>query len=338
MGLILALLALASSGDVSRSTSAHMDVASDWFCHLPPGHYMESPDPACRVLEAGSTASAASRAHAELMLGLRHVEAFQEKRVEADAEARMAAATSHRSETAYDAGVLNGVDHWQASVRKSFFAQAEAVAAVTWIRRSASHGNMSAECHMAMLYEEGLVVPKNYSEAMRHATLSASAKEGGCERFLALLYSRGEGAPRDYGRLVALYHADLAKGAQSEEELGELYDDGLGVPLNHSEAARLYQVVVDRAKPDDVNSRYPEAARRLGHLYAHGIGVTGDRAKAWMLLELGLDRSKRGDAKADRAFADMDALGPIMSQADLSRAADMLRQWHVDHPRTMLAL
>lgn len=68
-------------------------------------------------------------------------------------------------------------------------------------------------------------------------------------------------------------------------ELGKLYGNGNGVPVDQEESAKWYLKAASNG--------HPEACGRLGYRYAEGIGVKKDLSKAIHWTKRGADE---GDA------------------------------------------
>ena len=68
----------------------------------------------------------------------------------------------------------------------------------------------------------------------------------------------------------------------AQSNLGTMYQTGTGVPQDHTEAVRLYQLAADQG--------LAEAQFNLGVMYLHGRGVRLDLTKAARLLKLAADQ------------------------------------------------
>eukprot|EP00898_Chlorokybus_atmophyticus_P009041 jgi/Chlat1/9138/Chrsp97S08391 len=94
-----------------------------------------------------------------------------------------------------------------------------------------------------------------------------------------LHYWGARGVTRDHARAARLYlQAAEAGDADAAVSLGEMNARGVGVPLNYSEARRLFE---------SASKRHPGALNGLGYLYAYGRGVTRDYTKASLVVLLG---------------------------------------------------
>ncbi|OLE75483.1 MAG: hypothetical protein AUG74_03225 [Bacteroidetes bacterium 13_1_20CM_4_60_6] len=98
------------------------------------------------------------------------------------------------------------------------------------------------------------------------------------------LYQKGA----DQGKAADLYQKAADQGyADAQNNLGWLYEHGVGVPKDLGKAAELYQKAADQG--------YAGAQNNLGWLYANGQGVTKDFGKAAELFRKAADQ---GNARA----------------------------------------
>jgi TPR repeat protein len=77
----------------------------------------------------------------------------------------------------------------------------------------------------------------------------------------------------------------------AQNNLGYLYENGLGVTRDYAEAARWYQLAAD--------SGYARAQFHLGVLYAEGLGLPLNKPKGRALIE---QASRSGDDAAAQWF------------------------------------
>ena len=77
----------------------------------------------------------------------------------------------------------------------------------------------------------------------------------------------------DYATAVALYRALAEQGsARAQDNLGVMYESGLGVPKSYAEALKWYRRAAEQGNRDAQNN--------LGVMYEHGHGVPRDPAVA----------------------------------------------------------
>jgi hypothetical protein len=113
----------------------------------------------------------------------------------------------------------------------------------------------------------------DYNEAMRWFTMAASQGDAVAEDDVGELYFFGHGVPVDYAQAMVWYRRSAAQGnATAQDGIGALYARGQGVPVNYAEALRWFHKSADQGNSD--------AANWLGYFYTHGLGVTMDTTQA----------------------------------------------------------
>ncbi len=87
-------------------------------------------------------------------------------------------------------------------------------------------------------------------------------------------YYYGRGVPQDYAEAVKWYRKSAEQGnAKAQSNLGVCYYNGQGVPQDYAEAIRWYKKSVEQG---DASAQY-----RLGLCYYYGKGVLEDEVKAF---------------------------------------------------------
>ncbi|MDJ0837770.1 MAG: hypothetical protein QNK37_14740 [Acidobacteriota bacterium] len=110
--------------------------------------------------------------------------------------------------------------------------------AAHWYRRAALQGHQDAQLQMSMMYREGIGLRQNHRKSV--AWLAAAARRGhpGARLGLAGLYMEGRLPHRNDADAVRLIHRVAQSGKPEYEALvGWMYALGIGVPLDHAEAA-----------------------------------------------------------------------------------------------------
>jgi len=83
---------------------------------------------------------------------------------------------------------------------------------------------------------------------------------------LGVMYDKGLGVPQDYVEAVRWYQMAAEQGnAIAQNNLGVIYDKGLGVPQDYVEAVRWYQMAAEQDNGI--------AQIKLGVMYQNGHGV-----------------------------------------------------------------
>ncbi len=125
-------------------------------------------------------------------------------------------------------------------------------AAVAQWRPLASKGHVEAQFNIGAVYEEGLGVPKDPSEAAGWYGLAAGQGHSQAQYNLGVLYANGRGVPRDDARAAVWWRkaADQNHG-KAQYNLGVFYQAGRGLRKDLSKA----QIWFDRAAVNGVGVR-----------------------------------------------------------------------------------
>ncbi len=142
-------------------------------------------------------------------------------------------------------------------------------------RESTSNSNYKGK--IGKRHEYSLSSPKEESELKRFGEKLA-ASENANEK-LGNDFRNAQMAKQEAYFKATLQKAKKTKGADDLVDLGECYERGLGVAMDHKAAARLYK----RAAKQEKNAR---AFMRLGHCYETGLGVEKNIDRAISLYEL----------------------------------------------------
>jgi TPR repeat protein len=127
--------------------------------------------------------------------------------------------------------------------------------------------------------------------------------------------------------IPALKEQAASGDAKAQFALGDLYEDGNGVPQDYAQAAAWYRKAADQG--------YAVAQLDLGVLYEHGNGVPKDYAEAYFWLDLAAAGEIPGLFAADFRVGMVktrDEAAKHLTSADLSRAQKRARKWLEDHP------
>jgi len=148
----------------------------------------------------------------------------------------------------------------------------------------------NAEIDNMSVYELGQVGDRamnteRYTKALKY--FKAGAKRGGGDGFirsrLGYMYENGLGVTQDYSEAVRYYKlAVRGNNIFAQSNLAFLYEKGLGVTQNYTEASRLYRLGADQGDAD--------AQFNLGRMYENGYGVTQSDTEAFKYYKLGADK------------------------------------------------
>ncbi len=140
-------------------------------------------------------------------------------------------------------------------------------------------GDEEAQMAVALAYQSGTEVPQNMTEAAKWFREAALTGNLDAQFRLAAIVSKGaKGLTQDLPTAVKLYQTGADKGhAESQNMLGQLYQNGTGVPKDMSKAYAWFQKAAD--------ARLPVAENNLGIMYLNGVGVTRDLSAAFKLFD-----------------------------------------------------
>ena len=174
-----------------------------------------------------------------------------------------------------------------------------------WLERSAQSGMPHALGALANLYDVGQGVP--FDPARATALRQQAARAGNSTAEGQLADDQRMPGQRDARRasvlmdlkmpVAAIPYARRAAQAGSgngQVLLGWMYHFGVGMPVNLTEAVRLYR--------QSANNNFPEGNRAMAYMYEFGLGVAPNRATALQYY----DRATAGgSALAKRAAANL---------------------------------
>ncbi len=145
-------------------------------------------------------------------------------------------------------------------------------------------------------------------------TLGLTAPAGAGPDEAEAAYHRG-----DYATAVREWRPLAEQGdADAQFNLGDLYDNGQGVPQDDAKAMKWYRKAAEQGL--DV------AQAVLGLMYAQGRGVTQDYVQAYMWFKLAVSKDSPGFFR-DTAVDIRDDVAKKMTPAQISEAQKLAREW-----------
>jgi TPR repeat protein len=127
----------------------------------------------------------------------------------------------------------------------------------------AEQGDAKAQFFMAKLYAKGDGVPKDFFKAVEYYRRSALQGYAKAQNNLAAFYARGWGVTQDFSEALKWFGKAAEQGDPAAEYSLGLYNElGLGVATNKAEALNWYQKAAGQNQPD--------AELALGNLYLLG--------------------------------------------------------------------
>ena len=223
--------------------------------------------------------------------------------------------------------------------------------ALRLLRSPAEQGNAEAQLLLGMMYHDGEGVPKDYAQAAQWMRKAAEQDNALAEASLGAMYQNGEGVPKDeaaavhwlekaarqgmapaqfilarlheqngkYAEALKWYRLLASRGdADSQNDVGHIYETGRGVAQNYAEAARWYRLAADQGNA--------EAQNNLGTLYAKGRGVPRDDVQAYMWFALSAAQNHPPAAE------NRDAAAASMTPAQIAEADKLVRAWKPKSP------
>lgn len=151
--------------------------------------------------------------------------------------------------------------------------------AVSIVRGPAEKGDAEAQHVLAYLFQHGIGIPKDVTESLKWATLSANQGYVNAQRFMGSIYQKGSGVPVNYPEAIKWFKlASAQNDIDSQVTLGSLYFNGEGVQKDYVEALTWYKLAADK--------RSYLAQMNLGTMYFNGLGVPKNDTEAfkWVLL------------------------------------------------------
>jgi TPR repeat protein len=152
-------------------------------------------------------------------------------------------------------------------------------------------------------------------------SLKKRAAQGDAEaqNDLGNLYLAGHGVPQDYAQAVQWYRRAAHQGlAAAQGNLGSLYGVGRGVPQDYAQAVKWLRLAADHGDAG--------AQLALGFMYAAGHGVAPDYVQAYKWLSLAA-AALTTNPDHDNAVQARDTLAARMAPAQIAEAQKLAREW-----------
>lgn len=169
-------------------------------------------------------------------------------------------------------------------------------ASVRWLQQSAKHGNSKAQGDLGGIYAVGKLLPRDLKKAFFLIEMAAKAGDIVAQVDLGWAYmSDYLEMPPNY-KLAMEWSLKAANQGEGEgaSNVGLLYENGWGVPVNYSEAAKWYKKAIE------YGATSAQAAFHLADLYEKGKGVEVDIEKAKVFFQYAID--SRDDEYMDQAI------------------------------------
>lgn len=142
----------------------------------------------------------------------------------------------------------------------------------------AEQGHAKAQISLALMYSRGQGVPKDESIAADWLRKAAEQGDSTAQLLLGMKYTTGNGVIRDATQGTKWYLKAAEQGvANAQLQLAFIYFD-LGTPQDDTQAANWFHKAAEQGNPT--------AQSMLGLIYGQGRGVTENTVIAYALLNL----------------------------------------------------
>ncbi len=138
---------------------------------------------------------------------------------------------------------------------------------------------------------------------------------------LGVMYENGQGVPRDYAEAMKWYGKAAAQGKESScNNIGAMYEEGLGVPQDYAEAVKWFRKAAEWGKAS--------AQYNLGIKYKNGRGVERDYVQAYKWFSIAASKDSASAAEArERSRNAMEDIASLMTPDQIAEARRLAREW-----------
>lgn len=148
---------------------------------------------------------------------------------------------------------------------------------------AADQGHIEAQYRLGACYYTGKGVTKDLTESIRLCRLTAEHGLPEGQHQLGIFYKRGEGVTKDFGEAIRLFRLAADRGeVNAQTQLAWQYLVGEGVAKDLIESIRLFRLATDQG--------LAAAQLQLSACYHNGEGVTKDVVEAVRLCRLAADQ------------------------------------------------
>ena len=161
---------------------------------------------------------------------------------------------------------------------------------------------------------------KDYTAALKELQPLATKGDAAAQFQLGELYDQGTGVPLDEKKALSWYRKAAVQGyAQAQYMLGIMYENSAGVPLDYKKAMSWYRKAAEQGAPD--------AQSALGAMYAAGLGVKANMVQAlkWFILA--------ASTGYEIGQINVKEVEPLMSKKQVEQARALAQQWQKSHTK-----
>ena len=157
--------------------------------------------------------------------------------------------------------------------------QAETIA--EW-RARAEQGDAIAQYNLGVMYTKGEGVPRDNGEAVRWFRKAAQQGFSQAQYNLGVMYTKGEGVPRDDGEAVTWYRRAAVQGdAKAQFNLALMYDEGRGVPQDYVAAHKWFNLAASRLTGETREAAVHNRERLAARMTPAQIAEARRAARQW---------------------------------------------------------
>ena len=152
--------------------------------------------------------------------------------------------------------------------------------------------------------------------------LRSAAEQGdaSAQNNLGQMYDNGQGVPLDDQEAVKWYRLAAEQGyVDAQYSLGFRYDNGRGVPQDDQEAVKWYRLAAEQG--------HATAQSNLGFMYDTGEGVPQDYVQAHKWINLAASRGTPGKEDDSDYRLVRDELAKKMTTSQVAEAQRLAREW-----------
>jgi uncharacterized protein len=198
----------------------------------------------------------------------------------------------------------------------------------SWMLKSAEQSYVPAQEAIGKMYLMGVrdsgLIP-DYADADRWLRLAATQGDAEAQFWLGTGYERGWFGGTDYREALKWLRKAAAQGLPNAQYcLGQMYEDGKGVPESDSLAAGWYRKAADHFPDMGRVGGIWEAEVQLANLYRHGR-LPKDDSEAYMWFAI------VGSSVVPADDYDMKEAAQQMTKAQIAQAQRMAADWIKRH-------
>jgi hypothetical protein len=174
--------------------------------------------------------------------------------------------------------------------------------------------DVAARNFLGSMYEDGVVVSRDYVEAVKWYRQAAERGVAEAQVNLGFMYAEGRGVSRDYGEAMKWYRQAARQGAaKAQLNIAIMYQNGWGVAEDDAEALKWTRKAARQG--------YADAQLNLGFRYAKGQGVARDLVRSHMWSNLAAAQG------AEMAMDNRAIVAATMTPDQIAEAQRLARDW-----------